>query len=89
MRVIPGNWLAVRGSSGSFFLLFCANGKEMKKRNEHERDRHLYFIGLDDAMPVKLMSQLSRGVEMKSKRAKKGKVRGDTGRRGDEKNGGT
>lgn len=88
MRVIPGNWLAVRGSSGSFFLLFCANGKEMKKRNEHERDRHLYFIGLDDAMPVKLMPQLSRGgVEMKSKRAKKGKVRGETG--GDEKNGET
>lgn len=72
MRVIPGNWLAVGGSSGSFFLLFCANGKEMKKRNEHERHRHLYFIGLDGAMPVKLMSQLSSGgVEMKSKRAKK------------------
>ncbi len=33
----------------------------MEVENEQERDRHLYFIGLDAAMPVKLMSQLSRG----------------------------
>lgn len=67
MRVIPGNWLVVGGSSGSFFL--CANGKEVeKKENERERaregkrerGRHLYCIGLDAMMPVKLMSQLPR-----------------------------
>lgn len=59
----------VGGSSGSFFLFFCANGKEVeKKENERERaregkrerGRHLYCIGLDAMMPVKLMSQLPR-----------------------------
>ena len=72
MRVIPGNWLTVGGSSGSFFLFSCANGREMEEENEQGRDRHLYFIGLDAAMPVKLMSHLSRGrrAQMKSKRAK-------------------
>lgn len=40
MRVIPGNWLVVGGSSGSFFLFFCANGKEVeKKENEREREQ--------------------------------------------------
>lgn len=49
----------------------------MEGENEQERDRHLYFIGLDAAMPVKLMSQLSRGgrVQMKSKK-KEGEERG-------------
>lgn len=40
MRVIPGNWLVVGGSSGSFFLFFCANGKEVeKKENERVREQ--------------------------------------------------
>lgn len=61
MRVILGNWFAVGGSSESFFLFFCANGNEMEVENKQERERHLYFIGLDAVMPVKLMLQLSRG----------------------------
>lgn len=39
MRVIPGNWLVVGGSSGSFFLFFCANGKEVEKKRKWERER--------------------------------------------------
>ncbi len=55
----------------------------MEEENEGERDGHLYFIGPDTAMPVKLMSQLSRGgretveEELKSeKRKKEGEMRG-------------
>lgn len=39
----------------------------MEGENEQQRDRHLYFIGLDTAMAVKLMSQ------RRLKRAKKGR----------------
>lgn len=45
----------------------------MEEENEQEGDRHLYFIGPDAAMPVKLMLQLSRGGREGLGRAKEQK----------------
>lgn len=52
---------------------------------EEERDRHLYFIGLDAAMPVKLMSQLSRGERAETvEEEQKSKEKEERGRRDGE-----
>lgn len=59
----------------------------MARENEKERDRHLYFIGLDAVMPVKLMSQLSRGRrERWQGESKRPKTMGGGGRRETEGN---
>lgn len=43
----------------------------MEEENEQEKDRHLYFIGPDAWMAVKLMLQLSRGGRKGRGRAKR------------------
>lgn len=55
----------------------------MEVENEQERDRHLYFIGLDAVMPVKLMLQLSRGEGAKMVEQEQKNEGGD--KRGKEK----
>lgn len=50
-ELVGGGWLI----RILFFLLFCANGRKMEGENEHDRDRHLYFIGQAAVKPVKLI----------------------------------
>lgn len=60
MHVIPGNWLAVGGSSG-FFFFFSANGREVKGKMR-KRETDIYIL-LDKMLwcPLKLMLRLSGG----------------------------
>ena len=53
MRIIPGNCSAVGGSSGSSFLFFCANGREMEEEDELERETDIY-ISLDQTRRCQL-----------------------------------
>lgn len=67
----PGIGWRLVAHQGPSFSFPVQMGERWRKRMSKE-DRHLYFIGLDAAMPVKLMSHLSRGrrAQMKSKRKK-------------------